>query len=297
MQNLLKNIFIEQTVSRLALRTAQIVAPEMMLSEALLLMRQYGGCVFVGARWRVDGIVTERDIVTRVGLPNLPVTTTPVSAVMTAQPKTVKRTSSLARAVQLMASGGCRHLLVENGAGVAPSMFSTQEAADFLYEHIAQQVVSTPSESEPQIGKASHVEKFFQDSISRLASTELTTILETLPLAQVLGTLVQKKMGSVIVTGTQGTVRGIFTERDFLMKAALGEHDLSATPVAVLMTKSPQTILQSGSIALAFSIMSQGGFRHLPVVDSLEKLVGIVSTRSLLVGLSDVIIAELNSSS
>lgn len=50
--------------------------------------------------------------------------------------------------------------------------------------------------------------------------------------------------------------------------------------VSSCMTRSPITVLRSTSMAQAFKIMQERGFRHLPVVDQ-GRLVGLVSERDL----------------
>ncbi|WP_050433563.1 CBS domain-containing protein [Chondromyces crocatus] len=46
------------------------------------------------------------------------------------------------------------------------------------------------------------------------------------------------------------------------------------------MTRSPITVERSATMAHAFKIMVEHGFRHLPVVDG-DRLVGLVSEREL----------------
>ena len=73
----------------------------------------------------------------------------------------------------------------------------------------------------------------------------------------------------------QRRISGIFTGRDAVRLLATAE-DPAATPVADAMTRAPRTITPESSAIDALRAMDDGGFRHLPVVDS-GKILGVVS--------------------
>ena len=52
--------------------------------------------------------------------------------------------------------------------------------------------------------------------------------------------------------------------------------------VAEIMTAKPQTLGPDDSLAEARKLMSEQHFRHIPIVDKEEKLVGVVSQRDVL---------------
>jgi CBS domain-containing membrane protein len=55
------------------------------------------------------------------------------------------------------------------------------------------------------------------------------------------------------------------------------------------MTAEPLTVRRSESVAAVYDMMSDNGFRHVPVVDDDDELVGIVSHRDLAAALGDSI--------
>ena len=59
------------------------------------------------------------------------------------------------------------------------------------------------------------------------------------------------------------------------------------------MTKSPTTLQPTASVLYALSAMTQGKFRHLPIVDFDEKLVGVLSIKNFLNVLSGGIVSDL----
>ena len=85
----------------------------------------------------------------------------------------------------------------------------------------------------------------------------------------------KRKVGAVLVTDGKGALCGIFTGRDAVR--VMGEaKDPAATPLSAAMTRDPQTIDPDRTAIDALRMMSDCGFRHLPVVRN-KKIVGIVS--------------------
>jgi len=90
----------------------------------------------------------------------------------------------------------------------------------------------------------------------------------------------EKKVGSVVVVDEEGKPVGIITERDMVYVCARG---LSPdTPAWMIMTENPVTISENALVTEAMEKMRQLDIRHLPVVDSTGKLVGIISFRDVL---------------
>ncbi|MEM7652074.1 MAG: CBS domain-containing protein [Pseudomonadota bacterium] len=112
-RRIVPDIVPRQEVTTMAATATVQDAAEMMAG------RRIGAVVISGGRG-VDGIVTERDVLTRVVAKQLDPKATPLSAVMTKNPDTVSPDSSAADALQKMATHGYRHLpVVEDGSLVA----------------------------------------------------------------------------------------------------------------------------------------------------------------------------------
>ena len=103
-----------------------------------------------------------------------------------------------------------------------------------------------------------------------------TTLLEVV---QILKT---NKIGCVLVTDGAGILKGIFTERDCLLKVVGSAMNLATTLVEEVMTKDPIAEPPDTTIAFVLNLMSQGGFRHIPIVDGDRKPVAIVSVKDVL---------------
>lgn len=90
-----------------------------------------------------------------------------------------------------------------------------------------------------------------------------------------------KKIGSLVVVNQDGTIAGIFTERDCLMKITGEENECAGRPICDFMTPDPFRELPDVSIAYALNIMANGGFRHVPIVDQDDIPIGIVSVKDV----------------
>ena len=93
-------------------------------------------------------------------------------------------------------------------------------------------------------------------------------------------TLREKHVGSIVITDENEKCIGIFTERDAIRIIA---NDVSLdTPIEQVMTKNVATIGKEASLEEARRLIISHGIRHLPVVDSEGKLVGLFSVRKII---------------
>lgn len=98
-------------------------------------------------------------------------------------------------------------------------------------------------------------------------------------IAQVLRRLQEMTTGAMMVC-EDGNLVGIFTERDALRVMADG-GDLNA-PISSVMISNPVTLRPRDTIGRAIALMSAGGFRRLPIVDSHGKLVGLLKVSGVI---------------
>jgi CBS domain-containing protein len=94
--------------------------------------------------------------------------------------------------------------------------------------------------------------------------------------SEIIGKLAEKKIGAIVIVGDNGKVAGIVSERDIIR--CLGEAGAGALnqPVANVMTATVVTCHESSTLEEMMEVMTQGRFRHVPVVED-GSLVGIVS--------------------
>lgn len=118
------------------------------------------------------------------------------------------------------------------------------------------------------------------DSIASIGLKEPCAVAPSTSLAECIETMRSRRIGSLLIVTAQGKVRGIFTERDCLMKVVGKVSDLTV-PVSEFMTTHPICERPEASLAFALNLMSNGGFRHIPIVDQDNIPIGIVSIKDV----------------
>src|SRR5439155_11763292 len=74
----------------------------------------------------------------------------------------------------------------------------------------------------------------------------------------------ERHIGCVLVQ-QDGKLVGIFTERDLLRRVIFREGN-QGWKVEAVMTRNPETLRPSATVAFALNKMSVDGFRHVPIV-------------------------------
>jgi CBS domain-containing protein len=105
---------------------------------------------------------------------------------------------------------------------------------------------------------------------------EVVTIDPTTNVAAAAKQMAERRIGALVVTGADRRVVGILSERDIVQ--ALAERGAGALdlPLTEIMTRKVMTCVAGDTISSVMERMTQGKFRHLPVIDQ-GKLIGIVS--------------------
>jgi CBS domain-containing protein len=129
---------------------------------------------------------------------------------------------------------------------------------------------------------ATEVERsLLKDHIGVLGPRPALTVAPTTPVRDVIQTLVDNRIGCLIVE-ENGHPVGIFSERDALLKLNTEAAELGDRPVSEFMTPNPQSLKNNAKIAFAVQRMDLGGYRHIPIVNDKNDLEGIISVRDIL---------------
>lgn len=111
----------------------------------------------------------------------------------------------------------------------------------------------------------------FKDKKSILTLASDTTLYDAA------ATMKKHNYGAAVVTDKDGKLLGIVTERDFLMKVVAEKKDISKLKVEDIMTKDVKTAKVNDTVYDSMRRMTQGRFRHLPIIDDNGKITGMVS--------------------
>ncbi|WP_291854608.1 CBS domain-containing protein [Bradyrhizobium sp.] len=104
----------------------------------------------------------------------------------------------------------------------------------------------------------------------------VVTIEPTATLEQAIAMLAQHRIGALVVTGAERCVIGILSERDVVRAMWTRGAAAFKEPLSQTMTREVVICVETDAINDIMERMSDGRFRHIPVVAQ-NRLVGIVS--------------------
>ncbi len=124
--------------------------------------------------------------------------------------------------------------------------------------------------------------EFLAQSVSCLPHSEPLCLNESTTIHNVMLELQRHGYGCILVTNDAGKLSGLFTERDFLLKVYGTSIDPARTPVWEVMTK--EIVCQPPNVSLlhVLNLMSNGGFRHIPIVDDEQRPLWMVSVKNIM---------------
>ncbi|MEM6594398.1 MAG: CBS domain-containing protein [Pseudomonadota bacterium] len=117
------------------------------------------------------------------------------------------------------------------------------------------------------------------------ASNEVVTIGPNSSVADAASLLSSKRIGTVVITADGKHAKGILSERDIVREIGKRGPSCLNDPVAEMMTRDPVVCVATDTADAVLSRMTDGRFRHMPVVDS-GALIGLIT-------LGDVVKARL----
>ena len=121
-----------------------------------------------------------------------------------------------------------------------------------------------------------------QEQIRSLHPVEPLTLAIGTTLKQAIQIMRNKNIGCVVITGDDGKLAGILTERDLLQKVA-GQHlDHGQCLVEDFMSPAPECSKSEHPLAYALHCMIISDIRYLPLVDENDRPEGIISSRDVI---------------
>src|SRR5580700_6126094 len=113
----------------------------------------------------------------------------------------------------------------------------------------------------------------------RLKGTEIFSVAPQDSVLHAIEVMATRHVGALLVMN-QGSLVGIISERDYARKVILKKRASHDTPVGDIMTAPAVTVTPQDTVHVCMQLMTEGRFRHLPVVDA-GKVVGVVSIGDL----------------
>jgi CBS domain-containing protein len=104
----------------------------------------------------------------------------------------------------------------------------------------------------------------------------VTTISNAQTLQEAVKTLGEKRIGALLVVSHEEGLDGILSERDIIKAIALQGESALALPIEKVMTHNVITAQESDEVHSLLEKMTQGRFRHIPIIEGSE-IRGMVS--------------------
>ncbi|KAI3977253.1 hypothetical protein MKX01_035983 [Papaver californicum] len=283
----------ERTVKRLRLSKALTIPESTTIREACrrMAVRRVDALLLTDSNALLCGILTDKDIATRVVARELNLEETPVSKVMTRNPVFVLSDTLAVEALQKMVQGKFRHLpVVEKGEVIA-----LLDIAKCLYDAIARleraaekgKAIAAAVEgvekhwgasiSGPNTFIETLRERMFKPSLSTIIpeNSKIVTVSPTDTVLSAAKKMLELKLSSAVVT-VDDKPRGILTSKDILMRVIAPNLSPDTTLVEKVMTPNPECATVDTPIVDALHTMHDGKFLHLPVVDRDGKIVSVI---------------------
>ena len=113
-----------------------------------------------------------------------------------------------------------------------------------------------------------------------LQDRELYWVEEHPSVAEVARRMAELHVGAIVVLAN-GLLKGVFSERDLMLRVVLQRRDPDRTPVREVMSTHVVTIDEEANVEEAMENMTALNCRHLPVTRG-TRVVGFLSMRDLL---------------
>jgi CBS domain-containing protein len=235
-------------------QNVETVAPEALLDEAAKIMgEKHIGSLIVVKYHTPVGIITERDILSKILAHGLLLGNETVEGVMSYPLVAVSSMAKIKEVAQLMISKKGRLAVFETG-----TLVGIITSSDLIK--------SLPDVAETEV------------KVDDLMTRNVVFADEEKPVISIARIMGKQRIGSVIIT-RKGDPFGIFTERDLLTGFLAQGRDMYV-PVGPECSCPLVTIPSGVSVHRAAATMALKHIRRLPIVQD-EKIVGIITARDL----------------
>jgi len=122
--------------------------------------------------------------------------------------------------------------------------------------------------------------------LKKKGSADVMTVAPTVTVAEAAGELAKHRIGALVVSPDGRKVAGIISERDIVRRLGQEGAGVLEKPVSEVMTAKVETCRLEDTTYAIVERMTHGRFRHLPVLDGEENMIGLLS-------IADVVKARL----
>lgn len=139
-----KTSTLKEPLRHLGLLPPLLVDEDASYGQVIEIMRKANrGAVMVCSKGKLAGVFTERDVLNRCILENIP-PSTPLHRLMTPNPVTVSESTTLGEAVELMHNKGIRNLPLVDAKGMPRGLLTVGRVIRYLADKYPAEVVNLP---------------------------------------------------------------------------------------------------------------------------------------------------------
>jgi len=131
-----------------------------------------------------------------------------------------------------------------------------------------------------------------EEPVLAMRSQPYAEVKPTTSVRQAVRVLQGLEIASLLVVD-EGKLVGIFTERDVLEKVAERYEKIADDPVGDVMTSNPLVVYGGDPSGAALAAIAAAGYRHVPVVNESDEVLGIVSPRRAFTFIEDHFDSEM----
>jgi len=131
-------------------------------------------------------------------------------------------------------------------------------------------------------------------SLLRIAHVPPATVEPSSSALEAVRVMAEEGVGAVAVV-ENGVVKGVFTERDVMLRVVLRDRNPHSTKMSEVMTAPVETIHEDTAADEALKHMVERHLRHLPIVNKNGQLLGMLSIRNLLEHMVEGLTREVES--
>lgn len=294
-------------------REVRTVMPDTPIADAveMLIGQAYRSLPVVDEAHRIVGILTDGDVLARLGLPDASVQSAltaselgreletlrccgqTVADVMVSPVITTTEDAAIADALRIMAAHEIKRVPVVNQDGRLAGIVSRVDVLRALAQPLAREA------PERVLPPGQHTR------VGEVMVTEVPAVQSTTPLNVVVDRLVNATQRRIIVVDAERHVLGIITDGDLLKRASATERagllqafarrlggggdatiDLAKRTAGEVMTANPVTVTPETPLLDALRLSLQRKIKRMPVVDEEEKLIGLVRREEILKALA-----------
>ncbi|KAL8166294.1 hypothetical protein V2J09_007793 [Rumex salicifolius] len=288
----------DRTVKRLRLSRALTIPEGTTVSDACRRMasRRVDAVLLTDSNALLSGIVTDKDVATRVIAEDLKPEETLISTIMTRNPTFVSADALAIEALQKMVQGKFRHLpVVDNGEVIAMlditkclyDAISKMEKAAEQGSAIAAAVEGVERQygnsfSAPQGFLETLKERMFKPALSSIIDDDSKqAIVAPTDTIQAAAKIMQELRTNCVIVVSGSKIQGLLTSRDILMKVLAANLSPESTLAEKVMTSNPDCAKLDTTILEALHIMHNGKFLHIPVLDKDGSIVACIDVLQL----------------